>query len=377
MALNTEWSLHIDMDAFFASVEQVLDPSLKDKPIIVGGRRGRGVVTSASYEARKFGVHSAMPGFQARQLCPQGIFLPNRRRAYVEFSHRVFAILKQYSPEVHALSIDEGLINLSGTDRLFGPPLKTADAIIRRIENEIGLPSSAGLSTHRLTAKIAATLAKPRGLIYVPAGSEKDFLAPLGVEMVPGVGPKTRRALDQKGIKLIGDLLSRPRMALRYLDLDGAVAHQHRHDHSIGNETTLDHAINDMGQMEKVLWELVEEVGARLRREQLYARCLTVKIRYSNFQTLTRSRTLPSPTCFDKEIFETVSTLLRQNIMRGRAVRLLGVSASALQNSGWQEPLLNFERRKSLERLYKGIDDLRRKYGEQSIGAAATRGRAR
>jgi DNA polymerase-4 len=371
------WYLHIDMDAFFASVEQVLDPSLKGKAVIVGGRSGRGVVTSASYEARKFGVHSAMPGFQARRLCPQGIFLPNRRRAYVEFSHRVFAILKQYSPEVHALSIDEGIVNLSGTDRLFGPPLKTADAIIRRVENEIGLPSSAGLSTHGLTAKIAATLAKPRGLIYVPAGSEKDFLAPLGVEMVPGVGPKTRRALDQKAIKTIGDLLSRPRMAQRYLGLDGGVGHQHRHDHSIGNETTLDHPINDLDQMEKVLWELVEEVGARLRREELYARCLTVKIRYSNFQTLTRSRTLLSPTCFDKEIFETVSALLRQNILRGRAVRLLGVSASALQNSGWQEPLFNFERRKSLERLYKGIDDLRRKYGDQSIGTAATRDRAR
>jgi len=371
------WYLHIDMDAFFASVEQVLDPSLRGKPVIVGGRSGRGVVTAASYEARKFGVHSAMPGFQARRLCPQGIFLPNRRRAYVEFSHRVFAILKEYSPEVHALSIDEGVINLSGTDRLFGPPLKTADAIIRRIENEIGLPSSAGLSTHVLTAKIAATLAKPRGLIYVPAGSEKDFLAPLGVEMVPGIGPKTRRALEQKGIKTIGDLLRRPRMAQRYLDLDGAPARQHRHDHSVGNETTLDRPIKELGQMEEVLWELVEEVGARLRRDELYARCLTVKIRYSNFQTLTRSRTLLSPTCFDKEIFETVSTLLRQNIMRGRAVRLLGVSASALQNSGWQEPLFNFERRKSLERLYKGIDDLRRKYGEQSIGAAATRGRAR
>src|ERR1051325_11430384 len=146
MALKTEWYLHIDMDAFFASVEQVLDPSLIGKPVIVGGRSGRGVVTSASYEARKFGVRSAMPGFQARRLCPHGIFLPNRRRAYVEFSHRVFAILEQYSPEVHALSIDEGLVNLSGTDRLFGPPLQTADTIIRRIENKIGLLFSAGFS---------------------------------------------------------------------------------------------------------------------------------------------------------------------------------------------------------------------------------------
>jgi DNA polymerase-4 len=377
MAVKTEWYLHIDMDAFFASVEQVLDPSLIGKPVIVGGRSGRGVVTSASYEARKFGVRSAMPGFQARRLCPHGIFLPNRRHAYLEFSHRVFAILEQYSPEVHALSIDEGLVNLSGTDRLFGPPLKTADTIIRRIESEIGLPSSAGLSSHRVIAKIAATVAKPRGLIYIPAGSERDFLAPLAVEMIPGIGPKTRKGLDQKGIKTVGDLLNRRGLASRYLDLNGDLERPHRHDHSIGNETTLERPVKEVVEMEKVLWELVEEVGARLRRQQLYARCLTVKIRYSDFQTFTRSRTLSPPTCFDKEIFETVTALLRENIARGRSVRLLGVSASALQKSGWQEPLFNVEQRKSLARLYKGIDDLRRKYGEQSIGAAATRGRAR
>ncbi|HEY1233143.1 MAG TPA: DNA polymerase IV [Candidatus Binatia bacterium] len=377
MAATMAWYLHIDMDAFFASVEQVLDPSLIGKAVIVGGRSGRGVVTSASYEARKFGVRSAMPGFQARRLCPHGIFLPNRRRAYAEFSHRVFAILEQYSPEVHALSIDEGLVNLSGTDRLFGPPLKTADTIIRRIESEIGLPSSAGLSSHRVIAKIAATLAKPRGLIYVPAGSERDFLAPLAVEMIPGVGPKTRKGLDQKGIKTVGDLLNRRGLASRYLDLNGDLERPHRHDHSIGNETTLERPVKEVGEMEKVLWELVEEVGARLRREEFYARCLTIKIRYSDFQTITRSRTLSPPTCFDKEIFETVTALLRENIARGRRVRLLGVSASALQQSGWQEPLFNLDRRQALERLYKGIDELRRKYGDESIGAASTRERGR
>jgi DNA polymerase-4 len=370
------WYLHIDMDAFFASVEQVLDPSLKGKPVIVGGRSGRGVVTSASYEARKFGVHSAMPGFQAKKLCPDGIFLPNRRRIYSEFSHRVFAILERYSPAVHGLSIDEALVDLTGTDRLFGPPLKTADGVIRRIETEVGLPSSAGLSTSRVTAKIAATLAKPHGLIYVPSGSEEDFLALLPVEMIPGVGPKTHKTLNQRGIRIIGDLLKHTELTARYLDL-GASSERHRqHDHSIGNETTLDKPVKEIAQMEKVLWELVEEVGGRLRGEGLFARCLTVKIRYANFQTLTRSRTLPTPTCFDKEIFEVVSGLLRQNISRGRSVRLLGVSASALQNSGWQEPLLNRDKRAAYEQLYKGIDELRRKYGEDAIGAATPRNRA-
>jgi DNA polymerase-4 len=370
------WYFHIDMDAFFASVEQVLDPSLKGKPVIVGGRSGRGVVTSASYEARKFGVHSAMPGFQARKLCPQGIFLPNRRRTYSEFSDKVFAILENYSPVVRALSIDEGLVDLTGTERLFGPPLKTADTIIRRIEDDVGLPSSAGLSTSRVTAKIAATLAKPHGLIHVPAGSEEDFLAPLAVSMIPGVGPKTHKTLYQKGIKTIGELLQRSDLASRFLDLGSADDGHHHHDHSVGNETTLDKPLKETAMMEEVLWELVEEVGGRLRRQELYARCLTIKIRYSNFQTITRSRTLPSPTCFDKEIFEVVADLLRKNLTRGRTVRLLGVSASALQSSGWQEPLLNRDKRRSFERLYKGIDDLRHKYGEESISAGTRRNRS-
>jgi len=370
------WYLHLDMDAFYASVEQVLDPSLAGKPVIVGGRNGRGVVTSASYEARKFGVHSAMPGFHAKELCPQGVFLPNRRRVYSEFSSKVFAILDQFSPLVHALSIDEGLIDLTGTERLFGPPLKTADTIIRRINTELGLSSSAGLSTSRVTAKIAATLAKPHGLIYVPAGSEQDFLAPLAVEMIPGVGPKTHKTLLQRGIKTIADLLKKAELAARYLDLTQSEEREHHHDHSVSNETTMENPLTRIAEMEKVLWELIEEVGGRLRREELYARCLTVKIRYSNFQTITRSRTLPAPTCFDKEIFEVVSALLRQNLARGKAVRLLGVSASALQSSGWQEPLLNRDKRKSFEQLYKGIDDLRRKYGEDSIGAATPRNRS-
>ena len=370
------WYLHIDMDAFYASVEQALDPTLRGKPVIVGGRSGRGVVTSASYEARKFGVHSAMPGFQARKLCPHGIFLPNRRRIYSDFSRQVFAILEQYSPEVHAISIDEGLVDLTGTERLLGPPLKTSDQIIRRIESELGLPSSAGLSTSRVTAKIAATLAKPRGLIYIPAGSEEDFLAPLAAELVPGVGPKTYSGFTQKGIKTIGDLLKRSDLASRFLDLDVTERRQHRHEHSIGNETTLDKPAKEIEQMEEVLWELVEEVGGRLRRDAFYARCLTLKVRYSNFQTFTRSRTLSTPTCFDREIFDVVSDLLRRNLARGRTVRLLGVSASALQSSGWQEPLFTREKRKSWEKLYRGIDDLRHKYGDDAVGAATPRSRS-
>ena len=375
--LSMSWYLYIDMDAFFASVEQVLDPSLRGKPVIVGGRNGRGVVTSASYEARKFGVHSAMPGFQAKRLCPQGIFLPNRRRVYSEFSDKVFAILEQYSPEVHAVSIDEGIVDLTGTEKLFGPPLKTADQIIKRVKTELGLPASGGLSTRRVIAKIAATLAKPNGLIFVPMGAEESFLFPLDVKMIPGVGSKTHKTLLQRGIRTIGDMLTRQGLAARYLDLREGADRERHHDHSIGNETTLEEPLKDKEAMQEVLWKLIEEVGGRLRREKLYARCLTLKIRYTNFETLTRSRTLSAPTCFDREIFEVVNDLLAQNVARGRAVRLLGVSASALQSSGWQEPLFTNQRRKSLEKLYQGIDQLRQKYGEATIGSATPRNRAR
>ena len=365
------WFLHIDMDAFYASVEQALDPSLKDKPVIVGGRDGKGVVTSASYEARKFGVRSAMPGFQANKLCPHGIFLPNRHHVYSEYSHKVFAILRQYSPEVQPISIDEGVVDLTGTEKLLGPPLQTADRIIRRIEQELGLPSPGGVSSHRVVSKIAATLAKPQGLIFVAAGDETSFLAPLPVELVPGIGPKTQKDLLRRGIRTIGDLMDSA-SGSHYLDLGQGDHRQRSHEHSIGNETTFE-PLKDIEQLERILWQLVEEVGGRLRKENTYARCLVVKIRYSDFHTITRSHTLSSPTCFDREIFELVAQLLRQNLAHDKAVRLLGVSASGLQSSGWQESLLDRDKRSSRDKLYQGIDQLRAKYGDDAIGAAGPR----
>ncbi|MGH7771609.1 MAG: DNA polymerase IV [Candidatus Binatia bacterium] len=375
--IHRRWYLHVDMDAFYASVEQVLDPALKGKPVIVGGRSGRGVVTSASYEARKYGVRSAMPGFQAKKLCPQGIFLPNRRRVYSEFSDKVFAILEQYSPKVHAISIDEGLVDLTGTERLFGSPSKTARKILARIEKDLGLSASGGLSTSRIVAKIAATKAKPHGFIYIPPGSEEDFLSPLPVESIPGVGPKTHKELSQQGIKTIGALFQYPELRERYLDLDDRRHDQRIHDHSIGNETTLERPLAEVAKMEEVLWELVEEVGKRLRQEAFYTRCITVKIRYTNFKTITRSRTLSTPTCFDREIFEVARDLLRKNLSPGRAVRLLGVSASGLLSSGWQESMFDIKKRLSWERLYRGIDRLRQKYGEEAISIASSNTRKR
>jgi len=362
------WCLHVDMDAFFVSVERALDPRLEGKAVIVGGKRGRGVVTSASYEARRYGVHSAMPGFRARQLCPQGIFLPTRHEVYREYSSKVFSLLQRYSPIVRKLSIDEGLVDLTGTERLWGLPLNTAHEIITRLKEELRLPASGGLAGDGMLAKIAAGVAKPHGLIYVPDGSERQFLAPLPVAVIPGVGPKAQTALLHQGIQTVAGLLGRQDLMRRYLGLEETKGGSAR-DHSMGSETTLAESISKIEDMEEVLWRLVEEVGERLRAEGLYARCLAIKIRYNDFKTLTRSRTVAVPTCFDREIFSLVRGLLRQNVSAGKKVRLLGVSASALSAHGWQQPLFDFQKRLSWERLYHGIDLLREKYGDRAIAS--------
>lgn len=370
------WYLHIDMDAFYVSVERVLDPSLAGKPVMVGGAGGRGVVTSASYEARACGVRSAMPGYQARRLCPHGIFVPGRRDLYSKFSKNVFALLREYSPAVRAFSIDEGLVDLTGTERLMGHPLKTADHIIGRVERELGLPSSAGLASSRTLAKIAATAVKPKGLLYVPAGSEKRFLAPLEVAVIPGVGPKTNKELLGRGIKTVGQLLQQPQLSNRYLNLGHEETDAREHDRSMGSETTLDQPVRDLESMEGLLRGLIGEVASRLRRNEMRARCITIKIRYANFRTITRSRTLQTPTCLDTELLAVTRQLLRKNVSAGAPVRLLGVSASGLETSGWQESIFDFEKRSSMQKLYQGIDELRQKYGDEAIAIGNQRNKS-
>ncbi len=367
--------LHIDMDSFYVSVERVLDPSLEGKPVMVGGGSGRGVVTSASYEARRYGVRSAMPGFQARRLCPDGIFVPGRRGVYSEFSRKVFDLLRSFSPDVRAFSIDEGLVNLTGTERLMGHPLRTAHEIIGRIGSELGLPSSGGVATHPTLAKIAATAVKPRGLLYVPPGSEERFLGPLEVSVIPGIGPKTHRELLDRGIATVAQLLAQPRLGRRYLNLDRPAESGRAHEHSIGSETTLAQPLTDVVAMERVLGGLVGDVAVRLRRQDGRARRVTLKVRYSDFKTITRSRTLRTPTCFDVDIFKVVRDLLARNLAPDRAVRLLGVSTSRITAEGWQDSIFDYRERASMDQLYKGIDRLRHKYGEGAVTLGAGKNR--
>ena len=368
--------LHIDMDSFYVSVERVLDPSLEGKPVMVGGGAGRGVVTSASYEARQYGVRSAMPGFQARRLCPDGIFVPGRRGVYSEFSRKVFDLLRCFSPDVRAFSIDEGLVNLTGTERLMGHPIRTANEIIDRIKRDLGLPSSGGLATHPTLAKIAATAVKPRGLLYVPPGSEERFLGPLDVSAIPGVGPKTHRELVGRGIATVAQLLAHPRLGRRYLDLERTTESGRAHEHSIGSETTLAQLLTDAAAMEQVLGGLVGDVAARLRRQGGRARRITLKLRYSDFKTITRSRTLKAPTCFDVDIFKVARELLASNLTPGRPVRLLGISTSGITTEGWQDSMFDYRERASMDELYKGIDRLRHKYGEDTVTLGAGKNRS-
>ena len=368
--------LHIDMDSFYVSVERVLDPSLEGKPVMVGGGSGRGVVTSASYEARQYGVRSAMPGFQARRLCPDGIFVPGRRKVYSEFSRKVFDLLRSFSPDVRAFSIDEGLVDLTGTERLMGHPVRTAHEIIGRIGQDLGLPSSGGLAVHPTLAKIAATSVKPRGLLYVPPGSEERFLRPLDVSVIPGIGPKTHRELADRGIATVAQLLAHPRLGRRYLNLDRPEGSGRPHEHSIGSETTLAQPLTEVAEMERVLGSLTGEVAARLRRQEARARRITLKVRYSDFKTITRSRTLKAPTCFDVDIFKVARELLAGSRAPDKAVRLLGISTSGITTEGWQDSIFDYRERASMDQLYKGIDRLRHKYGEETVTLGARKDRS-
>ncbi len=367
--------LHIDMDSFYVSVERVLDPSLEGRPVMVGGA-GRGVVTSASYEARHYGVRSAMPGFQARRLCPDGIFVPAQHRRYSEFSIKVFDLLRCFSPDVRAFSIDEALVDLTGTERLMGHPVRTAHKIIERIKGDLGLPSSGGLATHPTLAKIAATAVKPRGLLYVPPGSEARFVGPLDVAVVPGIGPKARRELADRGINTVGRLLAHPGPGRRYLDLEHPPRSARAQEHSIGSETTPSRPFTNAADMEQVLGGLVGEVAARLRRQGGRARRITLKLRYADFRTVTRSRTLKAPTCFDVEIFKVARELLAKNRVAGRPVRLVGISASGIVTGGWQESIFDHREQASMDRLYRDIDRLRHKYGEQAVTLGAGKRRS-
>ena len=378
---SVSFILHVDMDAFFVSVELLERPDLRGKPVVVGGRPDqRGVVSAASYEARKFGIHSAMPLRTAGRLCPHAVFLDGHHEKYSEWSDRIASILAKFSPIVEMVSVDEAYLDLSGTERLHGPPFAAADKLLRTITRQTGLPCSGGLATTRLTAKVASDQGKPRGLVWVAPGMEARFLAPLPIRKIPGIGEVTERALRALGIETVEQLASHSQEKLEkifgqwgtalYRKARGGDAYEFlidaepksiSHNHTFGEDTS------DVAEMETMLSHLSQKACKRLREAGLSTRTLTLTIRYAGFETYTRSKTLTEPAQLDTDIFAVFLNLFRHHRDVKRKVRLLGVALSALSHGAQQLDLLESDRREKLEKLTKAADHLRDKFGFSSV----------
>jgi DNA polymerase IV len=374
---------HVDMDAFFVSVEEVLDPSLKGKPVIVGGDpEGRGVVAAASYAVRRYGVHSAMPIAKAKRLCPHAIFLRGSHRHYSEYSAKVFAILRRYSPLVEPMSLDEAFVDLTGCERLHGPVMKSAEKIRNAIRDELGLNASIGIASNKLLAKIASAYCKPNGMLWIAPGMEQRFLAPLPIQRIPGIGPKGGNELRRMGIKSVGDL---SRLSLELLEeaygkwgtslyrkargiSESPVIGESEDSRSISRETTLQEDSVDPVFLESTLSYLTEKAAGQLREEKLFARTVTLKLRYSDFKTVTRSKTLDLPTAEDHLLFKTGVRLFRKLFTRRVRVRLVGIAFTSLTATPHQqEDLFDSKGGRCWDDLYQGIDRIRHKYGFKSL----------
>ncbi len=381
---------HVDMDAFFVSVEELFDPSLKGKPVVVGGRpHERGVVAAASYEARTYGVHSALPLRTAYRLCPQAIFLPGRPERYREYSERVFEVLSGFSPKVEMASIDEAYLDMTGTERLLGPPLKAADRIHEAVRRRTGLNCSIGIAGSRLVAKVASDQAKPNGILWVLPGLEARFLAPLEVRKIPGVGKVTEQRLHALGVRKVADLarleeslleaeFGRWGLALagkaRGLDAGGwfdAEIGAAGPPKSLSHEHTFERDTADRQLLEATLVRLAAMVGRRLREHGLFARTVQLKLRYQDFSTITRARTLDRATQLDPELAAEARRLFALHWKPGAPLRLLGLEASGLQSGPGQLSLLDEEGSDRRLKLLEAADRLRDRYGESALGPAS------
>jgi nucleotidyltransferase/DNA polymerase involved in DNA repair len=375
--------IHVDLDAFFAAVEQRDHPELRGKPVIVGGdAESRGVVSTCSYEARKFGVHSAMPTRTARQLCPEGIFVPVDGAKYQRVSHEVMAVLRHFTPAVEQVSIDEAFLDVAGSEALFGP----APEIARRIKKEVvattQLTVSVGVATNKLVAKVGSDLRKPDGLVIVEPGDEAAFLAPLEIRRLWGIGPKTAERLHGLGVRTIGELAALPPDALtRALGDHGATLHDRalgidfdpvtgggEAAKSVSHETTFAVDVSDPAEIERTLLALTEGVSARLRAAGIRAGTVAVKIRDSHFRTITRQKHLPEPSDLTDTIWRAALELARPEV-RGKKIRLLGVSATQL---GQPEQISMFEVvDQKQRRVVDATDAVRKRFGDRAVTRAS------
>jgi len=385
----TRTIFHVDMDAFFVSVEELSDPSLKGKAVVVGGQKHeRGVVSAASYEARKFGVHSAMPLRTAAKLCPQAIFVEGHPDRYRESSEKVHRVLTSFSPLVEMASIDEAYLDMTGTERLHGPPLRAAHNLHQKVKAETQLNCSIGIGVSRLIAKVSSAQAKPNGVLFIAPGQEAKFLAPLNVREIPGVGKVTEKNLQALGIHKVGDLSryndafleehfgkwglalagkARGEDAGGWFDMEvgeGADAKSISHEHTYNEDTA------DQEQIESTLMRLSEMVGRRLREAGVHARTIQLKLRYKDFTTITRAHSLAAPTQLDTEIFEQIRILFRKNWRKNQYVRLLGVQTSTFEAQAQQGDLLEDGRRQRWQKALSAADRLRDRFGESTVSLA-------
>jgi DNA polymerase IV len=378
--------MHIDLDAFFVSVEQISNPELRGKPVVVGGKPGsRGVVATASYEARAFGLHSAMPLATAVRLCPQAIFIEGDYHHYAEVSKKFMAILVDFSPFLEPMGLDEAYIDVTGFESLHGSIRQMALKIKQRVKSELGVIASIGIASCKVVAKVASDESKPDGLIEVPPGGEASFLAPMAIHKLPGVGKKTEQVLNGLGIRTIGQLARMPSTTLKSRfgvfgdmlyrhanGIDGSPVTPPAEAKSISRETTFEGDTHDVVFLSATMRYLSEKVGADLRGLGKQAKCVSIKVRYTDFTTISRQRTLPQLTDLDETIFQTGNELLQKAITTERqAVRLIGIGVSSFSEPGRQLTLMNSTEQR-LEKLNRAVDRIRDKYGFTAIQTGRT-----
>ena len=372
--------MHIDLDSFFVSVERKLNPELNNKPVLVGGTSGRGVVASCSYEARKFGVHSAMPMGRALQLCPEAIVVHGSHDEYSKYSEMVTEIIHENVPVYEKSSIDEFYIDLTGMDRFFGS-YKLATDLRHKIMNETGLPISFALSTSKVVAKIGTGTAKPNGQKEIPAGTEKDFLAPLSVRKIPGVGAKAFEVLSRMGIETIGSVQKMPLVRLqrelgeagislwnKAHGIDDSPVEPYSERKSLSTECTFEKDTFDNEHLKRVLVSMTEKLCFQLRTEEFLTACAAIKIRSSDFNTVSMQAKIPY-TALDGVLITKVTELFEKLVQKNLPIRLIGVRFSHLVHGTYQFDLFN-DTTEQLQ-LYSAMDKLRQKFGDAAVMRAA------
>ncbi len=376
--------IHVDMDAFYASIEQRDNPEFKGKPVIVGaapkGGRGRGVVSAASYEARKFGIHSAMPISRAFRLCPNGIFLPVRGSRYVSVSQHIMAIFREYTPLIEPISLDEAFLDLAGTERLLGDAESVALRIQKKIWDEVQLTASVGVAPNKLLAKMASEVNKPNGHYFLCSEKIKDFLDPLPVKALWGVGKQTQKALKKFGIHTIGDIASHSQAVLKdHFGKAGEMMWKHangmddrpviaeREVKSVSNEHTFNQNTTDEREIREILLFLSEKVAHRLRKQKLLAKTIIFKVRYEDFTTRIHHTTLNKPTRLGKTIFSEVIAHVEMIMGSNHSIRLLGVGAAQLISAVEEQTSLFDDNENKHNRVSDAMDTILQKYGTGSI----------